>query len=115
MFIVCTLLSLLKGKWQKWITIILCAFAYIFGEIEIVCIENFHTTINPQIMQLVLETNIRESGEFLTTYLASFLYIKFLIVPFIAAFHICLSRRCLDFNRFKFIHRYFKYLYWGCF
>ena len=46
MFIVCTLLSLLKGKWQKWITIILCAFAYIFGEIEIVCIENFHTTIN---------------------------------------------------------------------
>ena len=115
MFIVCTLLSLLKGKWQKWITIILCAFAYIFGEIEIVCIENFHTTINPQIMQLVLETNIRESGEFLTTYLASFLNIKFLIVPFIAAFHICLSRRCLDFNRFKFIHRYFKYLYWGCF
>ena len=115
MFIVCTLLSLLKGKWQKWITIILCAFAYIFGEIEIVCIENFHTTINPQIMQLVLETNIRESGEFLTTYLASFLNIKFLIVPFIAAFHICLSRRCLDFDRFKFIHRYFKYLYWGCF
>ena len=114
-FIVCTLLSLLKGKWQKWITIILCAFAYIFGEIEIVCIENFHTTINPQIMQLVLETNIRESGEFLTTYLASFLNIKFLIVPFIAAFHICLSRRCLDFDRFKFIHRYFKYLYWGCF
>lgn len=114
-FIVCTLLSLLKGKWQKWITIILCAFAYIFGEIEIVCIENFHTTINPQIMQLVLETNIRESGEFLTTYLASFLNIKFLIVPFIAAFHICLSRRCLDFNRFKFIQRYFKYLYWGCF
>lgn len=115
MFIVCTLLSLLKGKWQKWITIILCAFAYIFGEIEIVCIENFHTTINPQIMQLVLETNIRESGEFLTTYLASFLNIKFLIVPFIAAFHICLSRRCLDFDRFKFIHRYFKYLYLGCF
>ena len=115
MFIVCTLLSLLKGKWQKWITIIICAFAYIFGEIEIVCIENFHTTINPQIMQLVLETNIRESGEFLTTYLASFLNIKFLIVPFIAAFHICLSRRCLDFDRFKFIHRYFKYLYWGCF
>lgn len=114
-FIVCTLLSLLKGKWQKWITIILCAFAYIFGEIEIVCIENFHTTINPQIMQLVLETNIRESGEFLTTYLASFLNIKFLIVPFIAAFHICLSRRCLDFDRFKFIHRYFKYLYLGCF
>lgn len=114
-FIVCILLSLLKGKWQKWITIILCAFAYIFSEIEIVCIENFHTTINPQIMQLVLETNIRESGEFLTTYLASFLNIKFLIVPFIAAFHICLSRRCLDFDRFKFIHRYFKYLYWGCF
>lgn len=114
-FIVCTLLSLLKVKWQKWITIILCAFAYIFSEIEIVCIENFHTTINPQIMQLVLETNIRESGEFLTTYLASFLNIKFLIVPFIAAFHICLSRRCLDFNRFKFIQRYFKYLYWGCF
>lgn len=114
-FIVCTLLSLLKDKLQKWITIILCAFAYIFGEIEIVCIENFHTTINPQIMQLVLETNIRESGEFFTTYLAGFLNIKFLIVPLIAAFHICLSRRCLDFDRFKFIHRYFKYLYLGCF
>lgn len=115
MFIVCTLLSLLKGKWQKWITIILCAFAYIFGEIEIVCIENFHTTINPQIMQLVLETNIRESGEFFTTYLASFLNIKFLIVPLIAAFHICLSRNCLNFERFQFILRYCKKLYLGCF
>lgn len=114
-FIVCTLLSLLKGKWQKWITIILCAFAYIFGEIEIVCIENFHTTINPQIMQLVLETNIRESGEFFTTYLAGFLNIKFLIVPLIAAFHICLSRNCLNFERFQFILRYCKKLYLGCF
>lgn len=90
--VICAFLMLLRGKWQKWTTIILCAFSYILAEIEIVCIENFHTTINPQVMQLILETNVRECGEFLKTYGAGFFNMKLLVVPLVAAVHICINR-----------------------
>lgn len=108
--VICAFLMLLRGKWQKWTTIILCAFSYILAEIEIVCIENFHTTINPQVMQLVLETNVRECGEFLKTYGVGFFNIKVLAVPIVAAVHICLYR-CNP--KFKLILSS-RYLLFGC-
>ena len=112
-YVICALLTLLNGKLRKWITIIISAFAYTMGEIEVVCIHNFHTTINPQIMQLILETNARESGEFLATYLYAFFNIRFLIIPVIAIIQIYLSRLCKQWKNTKISFRFKNYLLCG--
>lgn len=89
-YVICIFLSFLKTKFRSCCTLIFSIFAYVLGGIEMICINEFHTTVNPQILQLVLETNPRETSEFFATYLPGILNLKNAIVPFLAILHIAL-------------------------
>lgn len=69
-YVLCLFIDLFNKKFQYPIEICISAVAYMLVIIETFCITKFSSTFNPSILQLLFETDARESQEFISTYLS---------------------------------------------
>lgn len=71
LYFVCAVLALIPKKIRKWVRGLVAAAIYVVTIADVFCFVKFQTTINPTILLLMGETNSREAGEFLRSYLGS--------------------------------------------
>lgn len=69
-YVACAVLSLIPQKIRTWVRRLLYAVLYSVAVTDVFCFWKFGSTINPSMLLLVGETDSREAGEFLKTYLS---------------------------------------------
>lgn len=68
-YLVCVVLALLPHKVRIWLRRLLYVFIYATTMADVYCYWKFSSTLNPAMLLLVAETDSREAGEFLSSYL----------------------------------------------
>lgn len=71
LYVLCALLCLLRGRARKVVRALLYVAAYAVVVSEAFIVQRFHLFFSPVTLQLLLETNPHEAGEFLEGYLFS--------------------------------------------
>lgn len=71
LYIVCLILTAIPKKVRIWIRNLLCAFLYLIAIVDVFCYVKFESTLTPTMLLLVGETDGREAGEFLSSYVTS--------------------------------------------
>ena len=89
LYLACCLLMLFPRKIRSWISGIIATVLYFLSIINTFCVETFHARIGPEILNVVIETNPRESSEFVDNYIHfSLLFSCVGIIILIAFLHI---------------------------
>ncbi|MDT3386233.1 MAG: phosphoethanolamine transferase [Bacteroidota bacterium] len=70
-YFVCVVLAIFPRHIRSWIRMLLYAVLYAVAIVDVYCFWKFGSTLNPTMLLLVSETDSREAGEFLQTYLSS--------------------------------------------
>ena len=70
-YIICVVLTMIPSMPRKVIQFILSLLSYIVTITDMFCFIKFQATLNPTMLLLAGETNSREAGEFLSSYLSS--------------------------------------------
>lgn len=70
-YIICVVLTIIPSMPRKVIQFILSLLSYIVTITDMFCFIKFQATLNPTMLLLAGETNSREAGEFLSSYLSS--------------------------------------------
>ena len=70
LYIICLVLIAIPRKIRTWVKAILYMVLYATAIVDIYCFTKFGSTINPTMLLLVGETDSREAGEFLRSYLS---------------------------------------------
>ena len=70
LYFVCALLLIVPHKARRWVRSTLAVMLYVISAIDVWCLDNFQTRISPTMLLLIGETNGREAGEFLRSYLS---------------------------------------------
>ncbi len=70
LYVLCTVLCVLPGKMRLWTRRVLYVLLYVLTIVDVYCYVKFESTINPTMLLLVSETDPREAGEFLSTFLS---------------------------------------------
>ena len=70
LYVVCLVLALLPERIRRWVRRLLYVLFYLLAIVDVFCIVKFQSPITPTMLLLVGETNGKEAGEFLTTYLS---------------------------------------------
>ena len=65
----CLFLSLIPGKVRPWLRGAAYSVLYVVAVADVYCYTKFGSTLNPSMLLLLGETDSREAGEFLRTYL----------------------------------------------
>lgn len=63
-YILCLFLIILPKRFRSLFRIMISLIAYILAIVNAFCVEHFYARIGPEILNVVLETNTRESSEF---------------------------------------------------
>lgn len=71
LYVTCAVLSVIPRKVRKWVTRALYVVLYATAIADVFCFVKFESTLNPTMLLLLDETNSREAGEFLRSYLSS--------------------------------------------
>ena len=71
LYLVCLLLTLLPKVVRTWVRRLLYVVLYAVAVVDVYCFVKFDTTLTPSMLMLVGETNSREAGEFLRSYLTA--------------------------------------------
>lgn len=69
LYIVCALLSLIPRRFRRYVRLVLYFVLYATALVDAFCFVKFQSTLNPTMLLLIDETNAREAGEFLESYL----------------------------------------------
>lgn len=69
-YALCVLLALLPAGIRLWVRRVFYTVAYLLAVIDVYCFVKFDSTITPTMLLLVGETDSREAGEFLASYLS---------------------------------------------
>lgn len=69
LYVVCLVLALLPKKVRPWARALCYVTAYATTLADVFCFVKFQSTLNPTMLLLVGETDSREAGEFLSSYL----------------------------------------------
>lgn len=69
LYVVCILLSLIPQRVRRWVRLPLYAVLYLTAIADVFCYVKFGSTLTPTMLLLLNETNAREAGEFLDSYL----------------------------------------------
>ena len=69
LYIVCILLALIPQKVRRWVRAVLYVLLYSTVIADVFCFVKFGSPITPTMLLLLGETNSREAGEFVSTYL----------------------------------------------
>ena len=70
LYLLCALLTLLPKKVCLWVRSIVYILVYTVAIIDVYCFWKFRSTITPTMLLLVDETDSREAGEFISSYLS---------------------------------------------
>ncbi len=70
LYLVCALLTVLPKKLRLWVRRIVYILVYAVAIIDVYCFWKFRSTITPTMLLLVDETDSREAGEFISSYLS---------------------------------------------
>ena len=68
-YLLCLLLMLVPNKYRHFFRCVISLMAYVLAIINAFCVEHFYARIGPEILNVVLETNPRESSEFIDKYI----------------------------------------------
>ncbi len=108
LYIICFILALIPLKIRRWIRGFLYFIAYATSIADLFCWVKFQTTINPSMLLLAGETDGREAGEFLNSYLTADLLTSsvgvvflLILIHLLTAFWPCVSRRSKLISRLK--------------
>ena len=102
LYALCLLLSALPKRIRPWARGVLYLIIYITSAIDVYCYTQFESTLTPTMLLLVGETNGREAGEFLSTYLSSsVLFGKTGWIVLLALLHAAVSLRRFAPKAFK--------------
>jgi heptose-I-phosphate ethanolaminephosphotransferase len=71
LYLVCLVLTLIPHKIRLWVKALLYVILYATAIIDVYCFVKFDSTITPTMLLLVGETDSREAGEFLRSYLSA--------------------------------------------
>lgn len=71
LFAVCLVLGLLPRRLRRWLRSVLAVFLFVVTLADCFVYSRFDSPLTPTMLQLVLETDPREAGEFLDTYLCN--------------------------------------------
>ncbi len=69
-YLACVALLLILRKIRTWVRVLVYAVLYAVAIVDVYCFWKFGSTITPTMLLLVSETDSREAGEFLRTYLS---------------------------------------------
>lgn len=69
-YVVCAVLAILPKRVRCWVRALFAVVAYAVTLIDVFCFVKFQATLNPTMLLLVGETDSREAGEFLGSYLS---------------------------------------------
>lgn len=69
-YVLCAILALIPRCLRSWLRALLYLIIYATAVIDVYCYAQFGSTLTPTMLLLVAETNGREAGEFLATYLS---------------------------------------------
>ncbi len=70
-YVACAVLTLLPGRVRRLVRRLLYGVLYAVAVVDVYCFWKFSSTITPTMLLLVAETDTREAGEFLHTYLSA--------------------------------------------
>ena len=68
-YILCLIQTILPRRAKRFFVLLVSFIAYVLAIINAFCVEHFYARIGPDILNVVLETNPRESSEFLHKYI----------------------------------------------
>lgn len=68
-FIICIFLQLFHQNIKKCITVLIAILFYALAIVDVFCLITHFTNFNPEILNLILDTNNREANEYLSQYL----------------------------------------------
>lgn len=71
LYLLCIILTLLPQKVRRWVRRLLYVVLYAVAVIDVYCFVKFDSTLTPSMLMLVGETDSREAGEFLRSYLSA--------------------------------------------
>lgn len=91
LYIICVILAVIPQKIRKWIRSIVCVILYMAAIIDVFCYVKFESTLTPTMLLLVGETDSREAGEFLSSYVTLDTLMSLLGWVLVIAFvHLCI-------------------------
>lgn len=70
LYVLCALLLILPQQLRSILRGIFSVFLYIVALVDVYCFDQFHSTLTPTMLQLLNETDSREVGDFLQSYLS---------------------------------------------
>lgn len=110
LYVMCIILTFIPNKIRIWIKTALYIILYSVAIIDIYCFVKFDSTLTPTMLLLVGETDSREAGEFLHTYLSpDIIFSKVGLIIIIMFLHIFSSLH-IKINK-KFTYR--QKVYWN--
>ena len=94
LYVLTSVIMLFPRAMRCYIRILISMLVYLVSIADVFCWEKFRSTLNPSMLLLVGETDSREAGEFLSTYLApELLWSGVGVILLIALVHLILSFR----------------------
>lgn len=125
-YVVCAVLTVIPKKVSRWVRLLIYIVLYSVSITDVFCFWKFGSTISPSMLMLVGETDSREAGEFLSTYLSLdvllspvgwvvlLIFIHAVIDlrrPLCRLFHIDYNKltSSFSFSVIRFFHRYMLY------
>ena len=92
-YIICLFLQLFRSKIRKWVSTLIAIPFYALAIVDVFCLITHYTNFNPEILNLILDTNNREANEYLAQYLQPELLLSPLgIILLIVILHIFIER-----------------------
>lgn len=68
LFLLCAVLAVIPRVLRKWVRLLLALVLYAVALVDLFCYVQFESTLTPTMLMLFFETNGREAGEFLSSY-----------------------------------------------
>ena len=88
-YLLCQFLMIIPKRFRSFFRIIISSIAYILAIINAFCVEHFYARIGPEILNVVLETNARESSEFVDKFInVDLLWSGVGVILFLIAIHL---------------------------
>jgi len=125
-YVVCALLTVMPKRVRRWVRLAFYLVLYGVAITDVFCFWKFGSVISPSMLMLVGETDSREAGEFLSTYLSlDVLSSPVALILLLMMLHVTVNlrrpicklakvdydklRATVDFGFLRFFHRYLLY------
>ena len=125
-YVVCALLTVMPKRVRRWVRLAFYLVLYGVAITDVFCFWKFGSVISPSMLMLVGETDSREAGEFLSTYLnLDVLSSPVALILLLMMLHVTVNlrrpicklakvdydklRATVDFGFLRFFHRYLLY------